>query len=190
MSLTTTVGSASADSYASVAEADAYHAARLFVQAWTGADTTTKEAALKMAARLLDVSFVWTGTAVDGTQALCWPRSGMLTRNGYAIATTTVPGELKAAQAEFARQLIVADRSADNDVLKQSISSLRAGPVALTFKLPGEGDLQSRNADVMMAGPEFAWISRVIPDAVSALLVDSWFTRPLLTRPILFGANR
>jgi hypothetical protein len=147
------------------------------VTASTAFDNSTaiKESALMMATRAIDEFFsrgvtmpgklfglpwakvllLWTGAPSDPDQALCWPRTGMFTRNGAAIASNVIPTSLKNATSEFARQLIVTDRTADNDVIVQGVTSLRAGPVSLTFK----EDLQFT----------------MIPEAVSYQLVPSWF---------------
>ena len=45
-------GKSDANSYASVADADAYHEGHLYASAWTGATTADKEKALVMATRL------------------------------------------------------------------------------------------------------------------------------------------
>ena len=186
MSVESTPGSATADSYCTVAEADAYNAARLFATAWSAASTPTKEAALKMATRLLDqiftrsmiedgayygysgqkVTLAWTGLpTTPETQALCWPRTGMLNRNSYAIASDVIPQDLKNATAELARQLIVADTSANNDVEAQGIQSLSAGPVSLAFREPWRSDNGAVNSIVQ----------QVIARAAQLCLVPSWF---------------
>lgn len=172
-----TPGAADANSYCTEAEADAYHEARLHADDWL-VSGDVKAAALVMATRLLDAYYswtgdpstqpqspklprgayyAWTGAASSEEQALCWPRTGMYTRNGFTIASGEIPTTLKYATAEFARQLIVADRSLDNDVEAQGITSLKAGPVSLSFK--------------------DAIIPKVMPDAVQSLLVPSWIIK-------------
>ena len=47
MSLVTTVGGTTSDSYATLAEAEAYMATLIYKEAWTAAAEATKEAALK-----------------------------------------------------------------------------------------------------------------------------------------------
>lgn len=190
LTLVTTVGAADANSYATVDEADAYNASRVFATEWADLDTDVKLAALMSAARLLDDAFVWTGTAVDAVQALTWPRVGMLTRNGFAIGTTTIPTELKNAQSELARQLNAADRMADSDAEKQGISSLRAGSVAVTFKQTSGSTLELQDADLRRLEPELAWASRMVPDAVRLMLVPSWYVREQLQQPISFRTVR
>ncbi|CAB4190488.1 hypothetical protein UFOVP1196_63 [uncultured Caudovirales phage] len=177
-----TVGSASANSYVTKAEADAYFATRLYPESWDNA--ADPEAALIMATRVLDMALSgqtyyeapsvnnkgqsttgvlrtrpsWTGAAVDGTQALAWPRSGMLNRNKFAIATNALPRELKEATCELTYQLLKGDRTADNDAAVQGITGIKAGSVQLSFKDSG------------------IEISKVLPDAVLMLLVPSWMT--------------
>lgn len=193
MALVTTPGAANADSYATVAEADAYNASRPFSSAWTGSDAV-KEAALKQAARLLDASFRWTGAAVDGTQALTWPRSGMLSRNGFAIATTVVPQALKDAQSEFARQLLVADRTADNSAEKKDIQRIKADTVEIEYKEMRAGQTDPYaylDAQALRMGRDFDYLSRAVPDAVRLLLVPSWYEEAAVSRSeLLFEVDR
>lgn len=194
MSLITTPGAANADSYATLAEATAYNAGRTFSSDWTDNDSPDQEAALKQAARMLDSSFRWTGAAVDDVQALTWPRSGMLTRNGFAIPTagsTSIPQALKDAQSEFARQLLVADRTADNEAQKQGISSVKAGPVTVAFKASeSSSTVALRDADVARMGPDFDYLSAMIPDAVRNLIPPSWYTRGTITPAFFFEVDR
>lgn len=176
MALIETVGADDANTYATLAEANAYHASRLYSTVWTAATVTdaTREAALTMACRLLDAyPRAWSGAAVDAVQALGWPRSGMLTRNGFAVATTEIPLALKEAQAELARQLIAADRTADNAVINQGITSLKAGSVALSFSptMTENSFLVGRSIRELNA------LSAVLPDAVKYLLVPSWLKK-------------
>lgn len=168
--LNATPGAADANSYATVAEADAYHDARLHSEAWTAADAGTKTRALIMATRLIDSLYDWTGDISSGQQALLWPRVGMSRRTGsdrtgwnptagwfggaYPIASDVIPPELKNATAEFARQLLAEDRSADSDVEAQGLKSLRVGPIGLEFK----GDV----------------VPKVVPDAVYHLIPEGW----------------
>jgi DnaT-like ssDNA binding protein len=166
-----TPGGAAANSYATVAEATDYHASRLYSTSWTNAVNATREAALMMAARLLDASpKAWTGSASTETQALGWPRTGMLNRNGFAIAVDAVPKELKEAQAEFARQLIDADRTVDNSIINKGISSIKAGSVQIAF----ENLVTENSVLVARSVRELNALAAVLPDAVKFLLVPSW----------------
>lgn len=178
--LVTTSGAVNANSYATVAEADAYHEGRLHDESWD--DVDDKEAALIWAALLLDGWMVWTGSATfPETQALTWPRTGMLNRNGFAIASTVIPNELKNAQAELARQLALSDLTANDDVVNKNITSIRAGSVALTFA----GNDHSR--DYLGIWPDVT-TALGLPDAVRILLVPSWYIRPELGPTFMFDA--
>lgn len=153
--VSTPPGAANANSYASVAEATTFFEGHLYGSAWTDADAATQAAALVMATRTLDTLVEWSGAVVTSTQALQWPRSGMYYRNRvYPIPNTEVPADLKNAVAEFARQLIVGDRTADNDVEANKLRSLKAGPVELEF-----------DAGV---------VAKVVPDSVWAMLPEHW----------------
>jgi hypothetical protein len=90
----------------------------------------------------------------------------MLYKTGAMIPSGEVPQALKDATAEFARQLMVTDRTADNDVEAQGISSLSAGPVSLAFK------------DTIYP--------KVVPDAVMNLLVPTWYKQVSATS-FVFG---
>ncbi len=190
MSLDTTPGSATADSYATLAEFEAYAANRLPALAWfAAAADPLKEAALRAAARELDAAFDWTGAAVDATQALTWPRSGMLTRNGFNISTTTIPVPLKQAQCEFALQIGASDRLGDNDSLKKGITSIKAGSVALTFSDQiGKAGSTYDSADIAIRKQQsdLNYVSDVVPNEVRRLLVGSWFTQNSVKQPIVF----
>lgn len=192
MPLTPTPGSASADTYASLAEFNTYAAARLPALTWfTAATDAQKEAALRAAARELDACFTWTGTAVDEVQALTWPRNGMVTRNGFAIATTTIPTDLKNAQCEMALQLGASDRLGDNSAFKKGITSLKAGSVALTFSdVQGSQNSNREGADIAIRRKQsdLNYVSDVVPDEVRRLLVPSWFTQNTVSRPVMFEA--
>jgi hypothetical protein len=155
--LVATPGALTANSYCTVAEADTYHDERLFTDDWTGASADDKTVALIWATRQLDQLYAWTNfpTSERSLQALQWPRSGMLDVDQISnIADNVIPRELKWATAEFARQLIAANRTADSDVETQGITSLSAGPISLAFK------------DSVRA--------KVVPDAVAAYIPYWW----------------
>ena len=120
----------SRNSYATVAEADAYHANRLHVSTWTAASIASKEAALIWASDVLDNTFDWDGAKTYGTdQAMRWPRSGPLDRDGEDYDDDTIPQPLINATSELARLLIAEDRSADPGT--QGFKSISVGPIRL-----------------------------------------------------------
>lgn len=177
MALDATVGGAAANSYETHAEANSYFTDRIpITPPWVASG---EEAYLITATRLIDnclspvktlirgadgvayyrVSRTWTGLPASATQRLAWPRVGMFDKNGNAIASTVIPQDLKDAESEFAGQLLAGDRSLDNSVIVQGLTSVRAGSVALTFK--------------------DSFMPQVMPDAALNMMPDSWFTDEL-----------
>lgn len=133
--LIATAGAADANSYATVDEADLYHEGRLYKTAWTAAVLADKEAALVWATKLLDSKVMWAEWPTNPAQPLAFPRVGLITRNQQEwVPDNVIPQEIKDATAELARQLIVADRTADSDIETLGITSLRVGPVSMEFK--------------------------------------------------------
>jgi hypothetical protein len=189
MALDTTVGGVNANSWADLTYFNAYAAARLPAVSWFATATNSqKEAALMAACRDMEACFLWTGVAASDTQALTWPRKGMLSRNGFPVDSATLPNPLKDAQCEFALQLGAGDRLGDNDPLKKGITSLKAGSVALTFSdVQGkESNYESADVQARKAQSDLAYLSDVVPAEVRRLLVASWFTQNGIRRPILF----
>lgn len=129
----TTVGGENANSYCTKAEADTYHSGHIASSTWDDAETDTKNRALVTATRLLDEHIEWTGEVAATDQKLLWPRDGMYYENGAAIDTDVLPAKLKEATAELARQMIAADRTADDDVSVKGITRISAGAVDLSF---------------------------------------------------------
>jgi len=170
MALVTTPGAADANSYADLSFADTYNAAHPYGSTWTGG-TPEKEARMIVAVRVLDGwPRSYTGAAASATQALAWPRIGMLNRNGFAIAETVIPDDLKRAQCELARKIGETDLTANNDIVNQAIKSIAVGPIHLAFE--GLNPINSRN--VARIQRELDAMTAMLPDAVKLLLVPSW----------------
>ncbi len=179
VTLIATPGAADANSYETVAEANIYFANRLPLKpAWVGIGDLPAQA-LIMGTRSLDSLAVlhkrlirtqnsqyyltnraWTGAPTSSTQALAWPRTGMFDRLGREIPSNVIPQELKDALSELAGQFQKSDRTLDNDVSVQGITSIRAGSVSVSFK----------------DGIE----AKVWTDAVWNLMPPSWFTDEIM----------
>ena len=83
-----------------------------------------------------------------------------VTGAGTIGSMTFIPQDLKDALSELAGQLGTSDRTLDNDVVVQGLTSVRAGSVSLTFKEMIE--------------------KHVLPDMVWDLMPVSWFTDELI----------
>ena len=105
-------GLPNANSYANVADADAYHADHLYATTWTSATTTNKEKALAMATRFIDQSFQFNGLKLKPTQSLQWPRVRADDPDiGLDFPSDALPPDLVRACCELAREVILVDRS-------------------------------------------------------------------------------
>lgn len=130
---------AGANSYASLAQGDAYHEGRLHSSAWTGADNATKETALVMASRLLDGNVQWLGHRMTITQQLGWPRCGV-EWEGHEIPSDTVPQPVRNATIELARLLITTDLQAQQ--ASDNIKSLGLGNGALEIEFKDDSETE------------------------------------------------
>lgn len=128
-------GKPDANSYADVADGDAYHDGHLYATAWTGASADTKAAALVMATRLIDAEFHFGGARAGNGQALQWPRQDCPDPDApgdivgdWLVAADRVPRGVVDATCETARALIIEDRTAN--------------PLGEGLKFSSLGDLQ------------------------------------------------
>lgn len=166
--LDATVGGANANSFTTVAYADAYHENQLYSEAWTAApipDNATKARALITATQLIVNAInadAWSGWPANPVQRLPVPRSGMLYPNGAVIPNTVIPNQLQDATSEMARRLLEAgmlpDTPSDTESQAVGLKKLKAGPIEMEFD---------------QSGGEF---STDLPDAVFAM-ISFMFTR-------------
>lgn len=141
MTLIVTPGSATSDSYASLAQALAYHADKGNT-AWAASTDALREPALRRATVWMDSTFrlSWTGQRVTGrTQALDWPRYGVTDTDGWYVDYATVPNEIVNATCEAAlRELAVPGSLSPDFVASEQVETATAGPVSVTFKGSGK----------------------------------------------------
>ena len=111
-------GQADANSYASVADADAYFDGHLYATQWTAAAQANKEKALVFATRLIDAERQFKGVKATATQALQWPRDNCPDPDAAAesgsvavLARDKVPAAVVKATCELAKELLLADRT-------------------------------------------------------------------------------
>ena len=190
MSVETTVGAADANSWADESEFKEFRVNRFpVVAAVVAATDDLITPALIVACRMIGDDFKWTGRPVNSVQALTWPRRGMRTRNGYPIASTDIPIELKYAQCEMAYELLAgADLVSDNDALLKGISSIRAGSVGITFQNVSQSTVEEVDMFLRRMGSDFNYLSSQISGEVRRLLVPSWFEQPTIKRPLFVFA--
>lgn len=149
-------GKSDAQSYLSLADADAYFTAR-GIAAWTGANST-KEAALIAATEYIDIRW---GDLLKGsleftdTQALLFPRLNVYDNDGRAL--TGIPQRLERATAEYAlislSQSLMPNPTIESSGKVVTEESEETGPIKETKKYHS-GYLTKRpypKADALMA---------------------------------------
>jgi hypothetical protein len=136
-------GLANSNSYATVAEADAYFDALQLPAAWIAAGTGPKEQALRVATQWLDASFgsAWLGIRSSSAQALDWPRIAATDQSGMPIGAI-VPARVKAACAEVALRFILDPTSLSPDIPAGEgavrSESITVGPIQISEAFNGE----------------------------------------------------
>lgn len=123
-------GSAASESYASVADADAYQAARGRTL-WATLNTTEKEQALRRGTDWMQQEYAgrWKGTKTSSTQALDWPRYDVCVEE-YLVGSNVVPAKVKSACIEMAFRAASGDLLADQGAQVQSVT---VGPITKTY---------------------------------------------------------
>lgn len=129
---------ANADSYVTVAEADAYLAARGMDTAWALLSNTVKESLLVRAVDYMQAAYRarWKGHRSWDTQSLDWPRQGVLMTDmpiGQQIQYNTIPRELKAGQIELALRQMADQATPLMRDLERGVVSEGVGPLSVTY---------------------------------------------------------
>jgi len=145
-----TVAGTASNSYATVADADAYNATYpqdVDGDLWAELDTDLKNRALIQSTRQFETAVRWYGAASTTTQRLAFPRLGLIyPSTGQAVPSGIIPEELKWAVSEQARIIAQADRAAENTSASQGLKRLKAESVELEWidRPPGDtGRLQT-----------------------------------------------
>ena len=118
-------GKSDAESYVSVTDCDTRLALFTTPTSWTSATTAQKEVALRKAARYIDIVYGWRfkGARRLVTQSLQFPRSGLVTRDGYSLVATAVPTGVVNACVDMAAKAIDEDILPDLSVGSGSVIS-------------------------------------------------------------------
>jgi hypothetical protein len=123
LTIETGAGIPGADSYATIAEADAYHTA-LGNTAWIGTDAV-KEVALRQAAQYMNFSYSWKGAKTAQANTLAWPRHGVVDADGFIVDSGAIPVQVKNAQIELALRALsgslVTDTQAGAKVAREKV---------------------------------------------------------------------
>jgi hypothetical protein len=121
-------GKADAESYISVAEYKAYADGRGY--SYSGLTDPQIEQKLRQGAQYVDTICRFKGVRLVSTQALEFPRSGLIDWSGYEV--TGVPKRVKDAQAELTYKAQTESLYTDADRGGQ-IKSETVGPISVTY---------------------------------------------------------
>jgi hypothetical protein len=126
----TGTGSATANSYVSVIEADAY--VEDFLRnavGWTGLSAADKHTYLKEGTQALDGIYGarWRGYRSSSIQSLDWPRSSAVTPDGWSVSQTEIPTAVKNAVVELAWRALQDTAGPDADGTSALIPDGTAG---------------------------------------------------------------
>lgn len=154
----TGTGSASATSYASVADADDYNAMHPDAATWSTLDTSAKQNRLMMASLLLDQRCRWVGDKAVAASGLRWPRIGVLDRDQRAVPYDSIPTALVYATAELAR---VVSSSAVYGGEARTVQSKSTGPASVTYADTGRTMRTLPEAVVELVAPYIDRTARV-----------------------------
>ena len=122
------------NSYASLAEAEAYFAERIDTEAWDTATAPDKEKALITATRLIDDKYEFVGMVAATEQPLSWPRMGVAYRDGQRgtweqPGATVVPSRVTRATLEQAIHLLLNENLLDSS--NQTFEKIQIGSIKL-----------------------------------------------------------
>lgn len=154
--LDTAIGSPTADSYITLADADAWHAARGNTL-WATMMDVEREQALRRATDYIEQVYGirWAGFRNSTTQTLSWPRSlvPMKDAAGYGQwqaywPTDAVPDLVRHAAALLAFKAGAADLAPD---LGAPVASKTVGPIAVTYHQGTRQTTKFRAIDDMLA---------------------------------------
>lgn len=119
-------GLATAESYTSVAYADAYHVKFTGSAEWAAATEADKERHLRLGTQFLDLEYhnSWRGTRTNEGQALDWPRENVTDDDDYDLDDDELPTVLLYATAEAGLRSYLGDDllgiETDGDVIQES----------------------------------------------------------------------
>lgn len=152
LTVETGTGSASSDALVSLADADTYHEAKGNA-AWAAGDDSDKETAIRRATSALN-GYNWQGVRTNGrSQALAWPRAGVVDREDLAIASDEIPQEIVDACCELALRELATPGVLTPDLTPgDAVKREKVGSLEVEYANPST-DLSDARMQVSIVGP-------------------------------------
>jgi hypothetical protein len=107
---------------------------------------TSVKAWLNQAAQYIDNHYRFLGCVTLQTQALQWPRAGMVDSKGNSVVSTTIPTALKSAACEVGN---IFHLGKDLDAMQENIQSKTIGPVSVSYA--GKATMRIPKVDNLLA---------------------------------------
>lgn len=104
---------------------------RLHESVWLGLPVADKEAALRWASNTFTVAWDWFGSVSVIGQMLAFPRTGLVDRQGSAIAASVIPADIERGCAQLAADFASKNRPADSALLGLGLKSVKVGSLAI-----------------------------------------------------------
>ena len=134
LTINSTAKDAAANSYISLSDADYFFSTKFKSSAPWAALTSDQKAQLLIEATRILETYIYGGTRTTTTQALSWPRSNLVSREGTIVNSQTIPKLLEAAQCEMAAWLLTEDDRMLSDIDLQQVDQFKAGPLDIKVK--------------------------------------------------------
>lgn len=121
------------ESYVSLAEVDAYWAARNDLT-WADSWEINRESAIRQATAYLDANWIWLGDQVSYSQSRAFPRyfPGGIDKNRRLVGITDIPKDLKSASCELAKEALLSTLAPTLD-RGGMVKSETIGPLSVTY---------------------------------------------------------
>lgn len=125
-----TVGTSTANSYVTVAEADTYFEASFGRPLWATATPDNKAVLVINASRSLDSFMEWEGSKTNSTQSMEWPRKDTYDKAGLAYPSDAIPMPIKFAVYELCYHILA---NGGLNFAEQTVDRVKVGPVDVEF---------------------------------------------------------
>lgn len=137
-----------AESLASVAQADAHHAARGNAP-WAQLQVIEKEQALRRATDYIGQMYAakWKGTRVRAGQALDWPRADVRLPGAGFVPSDAIPRQITQATAELALRAAAGELAPD---LGRTVAEKTIGPIKTVYASGAPAYVQYRSIDLLL----------------------------------------
>ena len=154
MPLDATPGGPTSNAYLDVSTATTLLHEQLYTEAWDTASPQDQATSLIWATRLLDEQVLWTGYPTTDTQALAWPRTGVVDCQGRTVDSLSIPLDLQRATATYAMALLADTSGGSTDIPVGTVKRTQLGDTSVEYFQPGSTQTPQSTSPVTHVPPE------------------------------------